>query len=173
VYHAVDATIGPTHGLRQALGVLDQGRTADICRAAAGSSRRASHEAPASYRDGPGRHFVSTAAATTSLLEAAEMLCALAARRQAEVELEALHRATGIGVPPAILQPESDAVVRLEPHRMGPHPADTEEVAFVAAAAQAVELSALVLANCSHEGAARDEARETLADAIYELLFAS
>ncbi len=167
---ALDASVGGAQILHRVLTLLDESRDLDNCERASELCRLALNEVPASYRTGPGKCFPDLVDATDNLLNAAKMLCALTARRQSQAELDALHRATAVGVPPVLMAPLHDVVVRIEVHLLDDTPAASEEAAFLASLSHAIRISAKTLSRRS-SNASQCEANETLADEIYDLIY--
>ena len=150
--------------------VLEQAASHEDCERAADLCRDAAQGAPASYRTGPGNTFHSLLAASKNLVAAAKIVCALAARRQAQSQLDALHRATAVGVPPILMEPIDEIVVRVEAHRLDEAPSLSEEAAFLSLLDQAVRIAAKTLPGRPTASAQR-EAQETLADEVYDRLY--
>lgn len=167
---AISASVGPTQPLHQALTVLEDAPTLEDCERAAEICRETTQGAPASYRTGPGNTFQTLIDASENLVSAAKVVCVLAARRQAQTQLDALHRATAVGVPPILMEPIDEIVVRLEPHRLDHTPSLSEEAAFLTLLDCAVGLAATTLSGRSSVAAQR-EAEETLADEVYDRLY--
>ncbi|MFP6683732.1 MAG: hypothetical protein VB934_03430 [Polyangiaceae bacterium] len=167
---AISASVGPTQRLHQAMTVLEDASTFEDCERAAELCHETTRGAPASYRTGPGNTFQTLIDASESLVSAAKVLCALAARRQAQSQLDALHRATAVGVPPILMEAIDEIVVRVEPHRLDEAPSLSEEAAFLSLLGQAVGLAAKALPGRPSVAAQR-EAEETLADEVYDRLY--